>query len=167
MTNTFHLIVMLFTVITLSGCNTNPVEKPNAYDLEQRAAEAYRNQDWQKAETYYSELITLVPGNAEVWFRLGNVYVRNNKPDEALQAYREAVIRQPNLGKAWHNMGTVSLRKTTHLYIEMLKYLDEASPLRQKAQETADALLTIIEQRKQASQSDTNSNSAKLEPAEQ
>lgn len=150
MSKSSHLLLIFCYCLMLTACNINPVEKPNAYTVEQEASEAYKNKQWNKAEKYYSELISLVPTNAEAWFRLGNVYVRNNKPDEAMAAYREAVIRSPDMGKAWYNMGTVSLRKTTHLYIEMLKYLDESSPLKQKAQDTADALLSILEQRKQS-----------------
>jgi len=38
---------------------------------------------------------------------LGNILTRQNQPEEAIVAYREAIRRQPNDASAYYNLGVI------------------------------------------------------------
>ncbi len=132
----------------LSACASQPseqgVSKNLIYKLGKEAALAYKNKNWKVAEKKYSLLIAESPGTAEIWFKLGNVFARTSRPDKAIAAYKEAVVRNPQYEQAWRNLGIISLRKTTHLYIEMLQHLDDSSESYIRAKKTSEVLLKLI-----------------------
>ena len=78
--------------------------------LRQRAETAYAARDWQAAERDYLELAKTVPGDGQAPFKLGNLYTRTGRLPEAAVAYGEATRREPDLTRAWHNLGVVHLR---------------------------------------------------------
>lgn len=85
-----------------------------------KAAEtAYGERDWQTAEAAYRELARQVPKEVEPWFRLGNIYARTERPEAAVDAYKEALVRDPGLAKAWHNMATVHLRQAANAFLQL------------------------------------------------
>lgn len=132
----FGLIILIFSL--LAGCNAlniQPVKSDLAdyTEIQKRANEAYQNEDWQSAEKDYKFLAQNIPGDIESWFRLGNIYARTDKLDAAVAAYREALIRDQDNSKIWHNLGVVQLRQATNTFIEMLEYTDSTDPLNQRA----------------------------------
>ncbi len=149
-----RLLLFGTVVLTLTACATPPAQ-PDIFKIEKQAAKAYQEKNWALAEEKYSYLISQSPNVAEIWFRLGNIYAHTKKPEKAITAYREAVIRQPEYSKAWHNLGIISLRQTTALYLEMLKNIKDSSPLYAHAKKTADALIKILEQRREKSKTAT------------
>ncbi len=143
--NLLFFTLLFFSLITMSGCST--VEEKPALDIlqiEKQAEIAYHKKKWKVAEKKYGVLIAEVPGEARYWFRLGNIFVHTNRPEKAIQAYQEAVVRKPAYVKAWQNLGIVSLKKTAHLYIEMLQYIPAETEEFYKAKKTADVLLRLI-----------------------
>lgn len=74
------------------------------------AEAAYAAKDWAGSEKQYTLLAQRVPVEAENWFRLGNIYARTNRPDAAIAAYRETLVREPEHRKAWYNLGVLQLR---------------------------------------------------------
>ncbi len=145
--------------ILIASCATNNETKPiDVYALQKVALSSYEKKDWQTAQQALQRLVEINPGNAQLWYKLGNVYARMNLPERAIVAYKEALVRNPEMSKAWHNIGVVSLRKSTRLFIEMLKYIPADDPLYTQAKLTGDALLTILEERR------LNANSAHKYP---
>ncbi len=131
-------------LMIISGCATTKPQLDMTTSLRD-AEQAYQNKDWPLAEKKYTRLISDLPGDAELWFRLGNIYAHSHQASKAIAAYKEAVIRKPRMAKAWHNMGIMSLRATTHLYIEMLQYIPADDPLFQQAKNTGDQLLDLMQ----------------------
>ena len=144
----FCFLIVLMALF-LTACASNEVKPVQIPELQREAARAYQLKNWKEAEERYAELVNLLPGEAMLWFRLGNVYAHTHKPDEAIAAYKEALVRDPKLSKAWHNMSVMSLRQTTHLFIEMVKYLEPDDPLYKKAVSTAEALIVVMKQRQE------------------
>ena len=132
------LSVCSIVFLGLSGCNLENL-KPENTDLEdivkvdQAASTAYQKEDWQAAEKSYLELTRLAPTQAEPWFRLGNIYARTDRLDEAVTAYRNALLRNNKYSKAWHNLGIVHLRQATSTFKDMLQHTSKDDPLNQRA----------------------------------
>jgi len=87
-----------------------------------------------------------LPEIALHWFRLGNIYVRTNRPVAAINLYREAVLRDPKYGKAWYNLSIVQLKQTAYSLNEMLLYTDINDPLYDKAKNMLEGIYAIIKQ---------------------
>ena len=142
----FIIITLLFT---LAGCVTQQVEESPKIDLLELQAEAdtaYINDDLVTSERGYEILVQEMPTIALHWFRLGNIYVRTNRPDAAINLYREAVLRNPKYSKAWYNLGIVQLKQTAYSLNEMLLYTDINDPLYNKAKDMLDGIQNIIKQ---------------------
>ncbi len=119
------LVLLLFL---LSGCVSNPARENGGSDdllqLRQQAAATYQVHDYQKALPLYERLVEAIPGDALLWFRLGNLRARAAQPDQAIEAYRKAVQLNPALDRAWHNMLILYLRQATNSLTRMLQYAD-------------------------------------------
>ena len=147
---TFIIITLLFdiTACNLSGIKGENEEAPETdlLELQKQADTAYLNDDLVASEKGYEILIKELPAIALHWFRLGNIYVRTNRPDAAINLYREAVLRNPKYSKAWYNLGIVQLKQAAYSLNEMLLYTDINDPLYNKAKDMLDGIQTIIKQ---------------------
>ena len=85
--------------------NGDPGELPSgdAFELTSLADEAYDREDWSLAEKYYRRLINQVPTDAYGYFRLGNVLMQFARVDNAINAYNQAIKRDPNHIRALKN----------------------------------------------------------------
>ena len=147
-------VIYIFILLSLGACASQPKEPQyNVYTLEEEATKAYKSKDWKLAEEKLSILISVSPGSADTWFMLGNLYARTSRPDNAIVAYKEAVLRRPGFDRAWRHLGIVSLTKTTHFYIEMLQHLDRNSLTYINAKKTNEVLLKLIKKNKQINKS--------------
>lgn len=100
--------------------------------IRQTAEASYTEKNYLESEKHYRVLAQRVPVEAENWFRLGNIYARTNRPDAAIAAYREALVRAPNNGKAWFNMAILQLGAAADSLAEMQKVADPADPLTER-----------------------------------
>jgi cytochrome c-type biogenesis protein CcmH/NrfG len=99
-------------LLLLTGCATSPTSRLAATVDQQRQAErAYVEGHLAQALSGYRSLTHAMPQNADFWFRLGNVYARLKRPDEAVDAYQHALAIEPGHAKAWHNLGIIHLRQ--------------------------------------------------------
>jgi tetratricopeptide (TPR) repeat protein len=149
------LLIILFT-LNLSGCNQVGVKSedttPSATtetdldlrEIKLRADTAYENDDLETSAKDYEILIKEMPQEASHWFRLANIYVRTNRPQLAIQLYREAVIRDPEFSKAWYNLSIIQLKQTAYSLTEMLAYTKEDDPLHIKAKSMLEDIESII-----------------------
>ena len=150
-----HLRILLLTlllalVVACSAGNvrdeSNPDENKDLLQIRTEADAAYKADDIALAEKHYERLVRELPVEAEHWFRLGNIYVRTNRPYAAMNLYREAVVRDPEFAKAWYNLGIVQLKQTAFSLNEMLLYTDINDPLYDKARRMLDDIEAIIEE---------------------
>ncbi len=146
-------LITILVIINLSACNMSGVKedseetpKIDLLELKKETDAAYINDDLITSEKGYEILVNEMPTIAENWFKLGNVYVRTNRPAAAINLYREAVLRDPKYSKAWYNLGIVQLKQTAYSLSEMLHYTDINDPLYNKAKDMLDGIESIIKQ---------------------
>ena len=145
----FPVVVLL---LTLAGCaqvgvKKEPEEaKPDLLELQKQADEAYSNNDMVTSEQHYLILLQQLPDIPLHWFRLANIYVRTNRPDAAVNLYREAVLRDPKYAKAWFNLSIIQLKQSAYSLNEMLIYVDKNDPMYSKAKNLLDGIQDIIQQ---------------------
>lgn len=76
-----------------------------------QARQAYEAGRWEDARQRYAALAEQAPDDTEIRFRLGNVYARLGRLDEAVATYQELLSRQPAYPKGWHNLALVRLNQ--------------------------------------------------------
>ncbi len=144
-------VLLLVTAVVCSGCNnlnTRPSETADLKDVattQQRAKLAYDAGNWINAEQHYLALTEQLPRDPEPWFRLGNVYTRLNRPNEAIQAYQESLARNPDSSKTWHNLGIVQLKQATNTFLQLQQYSEPGDPLNRRAGFVVNAMSQIME----------------------
>jgi tetratricopeptide (TPR) repeat protein len=78
-------------------------DKPRAFAILANALE--RNHEYDEAEFYYNETLSLNPKNAdEIHFNLGNVLVAKGKLDDAVQHFSKAISLNPNVASMRLNL---------------------------------------------------------------
>lgn len=118
MTRAVRLLLPVVLAI-LAGCaTTGSPHLDDALAHQKRAEQAYDAGNLAQAQSEYQALTRALPLNADYWFRLGNVCVRMDQPDEAVDAYSHALQREPKHAKAWHNLGIVRLRQAAAAFTE-------------------------------------------------
>jgi cytochrome c-type biogenesis protein CcmH/NrfG len=133
------LFLMIFFVMACAPA------KKDLWSLRDEAAQAYTAGDLETAERGFKTLTERVPGDSDFWFRLGNVYARLHKPEDAVRAYSEALLRNPQNAKAWHNMGIVYLRQAANAFTQLLSRPDDGDALYQRTARLNDALLDLLD----------------------
>jgi len=148
--NKFNLMVAMVLLSALSAC-TPPGVKPDQeaansdmFKLEHDADAAYQKGDLVTSETDYLELVKKIPEESLHWFRLGNIYARTHRPDAAIVAYREAVLRNPQNSKAWYNMGIIQLREAANTFNQMQVHTESKDPLYSEGKRLMDEILGIM-----------------------
>lgn len=140
---------LLLLLAACDSLNLKPLTQP---DLEELAAlrveadKAYAAEDWATAEVAYRRLTESVAAEAENWFRLGNIYVRRDRPYDAIALYREALVRDPRHARAWHNLALTQLRVATNTFVELQQYIDASDPVMPRARQLVDGITRLLEE---------------------
>lgn len=148
--NKINLMVAMVLLLALPACAPPGVKpdreaaKPDMFKLEQDADVAYQKGDLATSEKDYLELVKKIPEEPLHWFRLGNIYARTDRPDAAIVAYREAVLRNPQYSKAWYNMGIIQLRQAANTFNQMQVHTESKDPLYAEGKRLMDDILGII-----------------------
>lgn len=132
------LLMAMFVLTFLSGClslsnNEENEGKVDYFLLKSEAEKAYKNKDYKAAEKKYLKISKGVARDPEAWFKLGNIYARTQRPNYAVRAYKEAIVRDTKLTKAWNNMAVVYLRQALNAYTSMVTHAEPGDPLIEKA----------------------------------
>jgi len=112
-----RIALVLIAVAALAGCahraaDSAAIAPPVTAEAAMAQGEAaYANEDWNGAERAFLAAAQAARGDAEPWFKLGNVYFRTARYDFAAQAYEQCLHRAPGHAKAWHNLGVVRLHQ--------------------------------------------------------
>ena len=147
-----RIFFLLFCFFGLAACNQLGIKdkeeqqpQEDLFEIQAQADEAYQANKYALAEEKYEMLIKASPENAKNWFRLGNIYVRTNRPVAAINLYREAVLRDPTFSKAWFNLSIVQLKQTAYSLNEMLIYVDKNDPMYTRAKNLLDGIQEIVQ----------------------
>ena len=149
--NKINLIIAMMLLSALPACTAPGVKpdqeaaKPDMFKLEHDADVAYQKGDFATSEKDYLELVKKIPEEPLHWFRLGNIYARTHRPDAAIVAYREAVLRNPQYSKAWYNMGIIQLREAANTFNQMQVHTESKDPLYAEGKRLMDDILGIIQ----------------------
>ena len=141
------MILLAACASTPERSETKPAEEAPRVDLTVTLASgkaAYAAKQWREAEPHYEILVQRIPQEADHCFRLGNIYGRTDRPDLAVAAYREVLVRDSDYAKAWLNMGIVQLRQAANSFRKMEVHVDGSEPLRKQASQAYAAILAII-----------------------
>ena len=84
-------------------------EAVSARGYQQRALRAEAAGDFEAAETLYRHLVGLRPGDPDILYNFGNLYVRTRRFGEAAECYEEALAARPAHVAARVNLGSALL----------------------------------------------------------
>ena len=127
-------------LLLLCACSTPTVIGGDVFDLHRNAVLAYESGEDAKAEALYQGLARAAPNDAETWLRLGNLYARSNKPDDAADAYQHALLLNRNDQRVWYNLGVIRQRQAHAAFIQANQLADKADPLYAKTEAMIDKL---------------------------
>lgn len=131
----------------LASCASPGAPRPTLDNI--KALQAQAEQDAaagrpEQALVAYQKLAAALPTNADVWFRLGNAYVRAGQPDQAVQAYEQVLHVEPKHAKAWHNLGVLRLRQAAAAFSESAMDANGSDPpLQQQSTQLADGIARL------------------------
>ncbi|MBI5069536.1 MAG: tetratricopeptide repeat protein [Deltaproteobacteria bacterium] len=64
---------------------------------------------WRAAEPDFRLAVQVMPELGRAWNNLGLAAVRQGRQEEAIRAYRAAILRDPTLAAPWNNLGSLHL----------------------------------------------------------
>ncbi|MGE3772706.1 MAG: tetratricopeptide repeat protein [Gammaproteobacteria bacterium] len=134
--------------LCLAACSRQPLrigtEEEDMKLVAARAEASYENKDWAGAANDYGTLVKVMPQDTNFWFRYANALARADRPDQAVAAYREVLVRDARYAKAWFNMGIVQLRQAASSFSRMDSNVAADEPLRAQGQQVYAALMGIL-----------------------
>jgi tetratricopeptide (TPR) repeat protein len=77
----------------------------------QQASEAIQRQEYEQAIALVEQAIDLDPGNSDAYVIKGIALAQTGKPQGAVDAFRDAISRNPENGKAYFNYATHAYRQ--------------------------------------------------------
>jgi tetratricopeptide (TPR) repeat protein len=153
----FFLVSILMT-LQLSACATDgrtagqllPDESratPELALLNQRAQLADAGGEAAQAESLYKAVLRQTPNDTETWFRLGNLYANNNRPEEAAIAYERTLVSDNSHVRAWHNLAIIRLRQSYASLLQAQVLVDGSDALAERIDDALEQLsqLTLLE----------------------
>ena len=133
-------LLLLIPCLFIPGCaGKDPIDGHRA------AYEAYQAQDYVLAAERFEQLVNDAPKDAELWFRLGNAHARAKNPKQAIVAYENALLRDPEMSKAWYNMGLVHLQSALKSFIDMESHVPADDPVGRRGREMREQVFQLLE----------------------
>lgn len=118
----------------LCGCGLMQTSTEDALEMQRKAMNAYEGGEDARAEALYLGLIKVNPSDAETWLRLGNLYARSNRPDNAADAYQRGLLLAPHDERLWYNLGVIRQRQTLAAYIQALQLTKPGDEIYEKSE---------------------------------
>ncbi len=138
-------IAAVALVAALVGGCAQGLVRPDYYALKLGADDAYHAGDYAAAQAHYRVLVEAVPREADPWFKLGNIHARLGQPEAAVAAYQEALLRDPQLGKAWNNLAVIHLRQAVNAYLQLCRHTEPGAPLCARARTMISGVNGLLE----------------------
>lgn len=133
----------------LAACSTTPLQKTpsdrltSVLSTQQKAEAAYHSNNMEQATALYLQLTKMIPQEADYWYMLGNTYVRTQQPDHAVEAYQQAIVRDPNHARAWHNLGIVRMRQAMAAFVSSASTAKAGDPMHEVSTQLVNELSRI------------------------
>lgn len=139
---------MLLVLLCLAGCSRQPLKLGRNHEdvkmIAARADASYENKDWVAAADDYALLVEAMPQDANFWFRYANALARADRPEQAVAAYREVLVRDARYSKAWFNMGIVQLQMAANSFGRMDSNVLQDDPLGAQGRHVHAELMRIL-----------------------
>ncbi|WP_394561177.1 tetratricopeptide repeat protein [Aquipseudomonas alcaligenes] len=144
-----RILSLALASLLLSGC-AGLMPASNLVELQNSANRDYAAGDFERAADQYRRLARAMPNDAGVRYQLGNSLARQGDVQAAIESYREALLRDPQHARAWHNLLQVQLREALLTAGEMQKTLSPQQPQADRALGLGERLLDVMENHGQA-----------------
>lgn len=138
-----HLNLVLLTLCLLPGC-TSLIPQSSLIDKHREADTAYAAGHFEQSSSLYTSLAQTLPTDAGVRYQLGNSLARQGDSPGAIESYREALVRDPQHARAWHNLLQVQLREALLTAGEMRQMLNSQQPMADRALDLGERLLDAM-----------------------
>lgn len=119
---------------------------PNA--VWQKANKCYQQKQYDSAALYYEQIAALNPGNAVIYFNLGNTYYRLNKIGPAILNFERALKIDPDYKEAQDNLaltqGRISNQVHPHNDIFFVRWWESITRADRAAMWSVAALITFV-----------------------
>ena len=133
-----QFIVMIGLSTLFVGCKSIPAKnkspqtpitmdnnKHNIIQKMQEAQTAYDRGQWEIAYKSYTALSLLMPDDAYTFFRLGNIALRRNTLDKAIDAFKKAIELNPQFIEAKNNLSISYLLLADKSYADIQNLLPQ------------------------------------------
>ena len=132
-----RMIFMLVAAVLLAGCaaqggaNRGDIPQLTGAGADLLSKQQFVTADGEAArsEALFQSLLRKLPNDSDTWFRLGNLYAANNRPEPAANAYTRALLSDNSNVRAWHNLGVVRLREAYAALIQAQMTVDSGDAL--------------------------------------
>jgi len=114
--------------VPLKAAPKSPAMGEVEYSLDEslkRGDQAYREARLDDAEAVYLKVLDKHPTLGGVWFRMGNIYLRQMQYDAAIHSYEQAIRFEPADSRAWYNLSLVRLKQS----LQTLEYAASRLPV--------------------------------------
>jgi Flp pilus assembly protein TadD len=138
-----RVLSIALLALCLGGCVALQ-PKNQMIELQQQADAAYAQAQYAQASELYRRLTLKLPTDAGVRYQLGNSLARQGDNPAAIASYRDALVRDPQHARSWHNLLQVQLREATLTAGEMQRYLSSQTPYAERALGRAEQLLDVF-----------------------
>jgi len=156
----------LFILLFITGCLfslSSQAQKDK--ELIKKGNEAYEKKEYTNAIQNYQQAAVKNPTNPTAQYNLGNALYKNNKTDEAVQAYDEALAKassKPDRSRSYYNKGVVlqnnkKLPECIEAYKNALKLDPQDEDARQNLQKA-------LQQQKDQQKKDNKDKKEKKDP---
>lgn len=144
MARTMKMKLAWLCCTALAGCSSAPARHAAKLDsilqVQQQADQAYTSGDMPGSIALYQRLTEAVPQEADYWYRLGNAYARLQQPDQAVDAYQQAIKRNGAHARAWHNLAIVRMRQAQAALVTSVNSAAKDDPIRAQSDQLLKAL---------------------------
>jgi tetratricopeptide (TPR) repeat protein len=137
-------LILLLALFFVQGCTTLAPHS-NLLAMQDEANQTYAAGDFEQAGKLYRSLADALPSDAGVRYQLGNSLARQGNIPAAIDSYREALVRDPQHARAWHNLLQVQLREALLTAGEMHQTLNPQQPMAGRALLLGERLLEVVE----------------------
>lgn len=139
-----RILSLALASLLLSGCSGLP--QSDLLALQNAANQDYANGRFVEAGEQYRRLAKAMPADAGVRYQLGNSLARQGDVQGAIDSYREALLRDRQHARAWHNLLQLQLREALFTATEMQSTLNPQQPQADRALALGKRLLDVMEQ---------------------
>lgn len=134
---------LVLILLALTGC-AGRMTHSNLITQQNSADQAYAIGNYEVASKLYRSLAKELPTDAGIRYQLGNSLARQGDAQGAMESYREALVRDPQHARAWHNLLQVQLRMAVLTAGEMRQTLNAQQPMADGALQLGERLLGVF-----------------------